>query len=617
MGSATRTAGNITGIDANPLPGETDNSKGPWAPLVLGQFPLAFASTTTTNTTYYTGTALIGLAAGNGDNRVYFTYRLQYKDASGNWITYDTKYGRTTHGLFAFQAYFNQTSPFFSPSVVTGPDGFNPYSWAAAMDPRTARFGLIMDTVNIRRSTEFTALAPPALGWLYDSGGATKSVGITFPIRQDNTRGLYFANQDQNNVPSGGQTGGNSFGLLALPSTKDIPYPSFSAGWTTPGYTINPHGPSDIWIFAPGMYAQNNPSAPFSDGIVEPSYYADPDGVVRRAAGAYVPFGSGVSASTPVGLPPASINGYSGAPSSLVTPASNTPFTQSQSRPLLLHRPFRSVAELGYVFRDVPWKNLDFFTPESGDIGLLDLFCINESSDPNGLVAGKVNLNTRQAPVLAAIIGQAYIDDPKVSNATVGSISTNVVNTTTVATTIASALVARTADTTHYGPLQNLSELVGKWKSSAGAISSGVTYSPKNQGSNWGIDLPSPYIDGKACYTGFSGAASTSSGTAENLTDAYATASYSTTAATQSSMQAGMSQIQRFHEAPIRALANVGQTRVWNLMIDVVAQTGRYPRTSVELSKFVVEGEQHLWVHIAIDRTTGKILDQQIEVVKE
>ena len=145
-------------------------------------------------------------------------------------------------------------------------------------------------------------------------------------------------------------------------------------------------------------------------------------------------------------------------PASKGAPADPASLAQSQSRPLLLHRPFRTVAELGYVFRDLPWKNLDFFTPESGDAGLLDLFCINETSDPNGLVAGKVNLNTRQAPVLAAIVAGAYVDDPKITNTTIGSLSS------TVANTIATNLTARTADTTaNYGPLQNVSELVGKW----------------------------------------------------------------------------------------------------------------------------------------------------------
>ena len=33
------------------------------------------------------------------------------------------------------------------------------------------------------------------------------------------------------------------------------------------------------------------------------------------------------------------------------------------------------------------------------------------------------------------------------------------------------------------------------------------------------------------------------------------------------------------------------QTRVWNLMIDVIAQSGRYPQGTANLSQFQVEGE--------------------------
>jgi len=161
------------------------------------------------------------------------------------------------------------------------------------------------------------------------------------------------------------------------------------------------------------------------------------------------------------------------------------------------------------VFRDVPWKNLDFFTPESGDAALLDLFCINETDDPKGLVAGKVNLNTRQAPVLAAIAAGACVDDPKVTNTTIGALSN------TVANTIATSLTARTADTSaDYGPLQNISELVGKWNTAAAcAPPSGVTYKPVVTGANGGIDLSLPnYKDGKLSYTGFSGNTGTTSG---------------------------------------------------------------------------------------------------------
>jgi hypothetical protein len=275
---------------------------------------------------------------------------------------------------------------------------------------------------------------------------------------------------------------------------------------------------------------------------------------------------------------------------------------------LLLHRPFRTVAELGYVFRDVPWKNLDFFTPESGDAALLDLFCITETDDSNALVAGKVNLNTRQAPVLAAIVSGAYVDDPKVTNATVGSLAP------TLSSAIATALTARTTDiaTANLGPLQSPSELVGKWQA-GGGITSGTIYKPVVAGANSGVDLASPnYKDGKASYVGFSGATTISS-TAVDLTSVYGAAANFGSA----SLQTSVSQIQRFREAPIRALSNVGQTRVWNLMIDLVAQTGRYPLAAKGLDQFVVEGEQRCWVHVAIDRLTGQVIDKQVELVKE
>ena len=84
-----------------------------------------------------------------------------------------------------------------------------------------------------------------------------------------------------------------------------------------------------------------------------------------------------------------------------------------------------------------------------------------------------------------------------------------------------------------------------------------------------------------------------------------------TTASTQTA------KIQRLRESAIRALAGSGQTRVWNLMIDMVAQTGRYPTNASALTQFSVEGESRYWVHVAIDRFTGEVIDKQIEVVSE
>jgi hypothetical protein len=70
-------------------------------------------------------------------------------------------------------------------------------------------------------------------------------------------------------------------------------------------------------------------------------------------------------------------------------------------------------------------------------------------------------------------------------------------------------------------------------------------------------------------------------------------------------------------ESVARALAEVTQTRTWGLMIDVIAQSGRYPPSAKDLADFVVEGEKRYWLHIAIDRFTGEVIDQQLEAVYE
>jgi hypothetical protein len=72
-------------------------------------------------------------------------------------------------------------------------------------------------------------------------------------------------------------------------------------------------------------------------------------------------------------------------------------------------------------------------------------------------------------------------------------------------------------------------------------------------------------------------------------------------------------------ETAIRALAEVGQTRTWNLLIDVVAQSGHFPPSadpSPSGSQFIVGGENRIWVSTAIDRFTGQIVDRQVEQVK-
>jgi hypothetical protein len=73
-----------------------------------------------------------------------------------------------------------------------------------------------------------------------------------------------------------------------------------------------------------------------------------------------------------------------------------------------------------------------------------------------------------------------------------------------------------------------------------------------------------------------------------------------------------------------RALAEVGQTRTWNLLIDVIAQTGKYKPNASDLtgSNFVVEGEKRYWLHIALGRDLNSdgsvdVLGTQLEEVVE
>jgi hypothetical protein len=66
-----------------------------------------------------------------------------------------------------------------------------------------------------------------------------------------------------------------------------------------------------------------------------------------------------------------------------------------------------------------------------------------------------------------------------------------------------------------------------------------------------------------------------------------------------------------------RALADTGQARTWNLMIDVIAQTGKYAPGETNLAKFIVEGEKRYWLHVALDRDDGSVLGTQLEEVVE
>ena len=482
------------------------------------------------------------------------TYRVKCQDANGQWIPYDQKYGDLNPGIAGTALMLDRYKGFFDPQCRSLP-------YAMTIDPRSSRFGLINainPDINTGGATSPADYFPPfvpgsgdTVGWL----NRANTVICTQRMGQSAGATLWIYSASY----AGSTSYDHTWNDWWMTSTLGWYPGSGKAG--TSGPFLNASATSES--LRPGLLTENNPSV-VNDGMAydgAPSqaspvsqYYADADGVVRRAVAAYVPGNTSSSATTLTGLPMATAN-----------TAGTTWTAQSQSRPMILNRPFKSVAELGYVFTGTPWKNIDFFTPESGAAALLDVFCVNDTDNSAGLVAGKVNLNTRQAPVLQAILAGAYKDETNSSTATIPG---------SLAQTVAQGLVARTTGTTgSLGPLRNTSELIGKWASSVSASGGG--------------------INGSQSYVGFSNDLSTllPSGTDQN--------------------------VQRFREATIRALANAGQTRLWNLMIDCVAQVGRYPAGASSLSQFNVEGEQRFWVHVSIDRSTGQVVDKQIEMVKE
>ena len=318
-----------------------------------------------------------------------------------------------------------------------------------------------------------------------------------------------------------------------------------------------------LWCYGPQSTAfDTSYNDPLPNAVYQGSFqqnflsngHLDADGVNRPAMG--------LLASGTTGLP-------------LAGPPNSNP-TGWTSRPVILHRPFRSVAEMAYAFSGTPWTNIDFTNPSSGSANLLEAFCLNESDRADGMVAGRVNLNTRQQPVLAALFNGAYVDE-------FGSIPPIA---TTAAQSLAATLTSRTESTsltTGLGPLESRAELVGRL----------VT------GGN------SPTLASQPTYSGFVNDRRTPSGTGLN-------SSLDVSSALSAN---NIPYINRWSESAIRGLADVGTARTWNLMIDIIAQTGQYPPNAASAANFQVEGQKRYWLHVAIDRFTGKIIDQQLEPV--
>jgi len=205
---------------------------------------------------------------------------------------------------------------------------------------------------------------------------------------------------------------------------------------------------------------------------------------------------------------------------------------ESKARPVILNRPFRSLGELGYVFRDQPWKTLDFFSDKSGDAALLDYFSLEETT----LVGGTVNINSASPTVLELLLSDAAQEE---------------FSPTSALTSPADKADGLRA-VVESEPLVSKSALVGR-----------------------------VIGDGGFNVTGDEG------------------------------------DIKTRREASLRALGSVAMTRTWNLLIDVVAQAGRFAPTATSADQFMVEGERRYWMSLAIDRYTGKVVSSKLEPVYE
>ncbi|MEI9997773.1 MAG: hypothetical protein WDO13_00645 [Verrucomicrobiota bacterium] len=305
--------------------------------------------------------------------------------------------------------------------------------------------------------------------------------------------------------------------------------PQMTSGFNQPGTQTGPTPGGNYFSLN-----QNNDQTTYS--------YIDPDGVVRRADEMYSTVGSSDAASYGVAMNLTASNG--------VYP----------SRPFLLHRPFQSVAELGYAFRDVAWKSLDFFTSRSGDSALLDVFSAYEEPP---VVAGKVDVNTRNVPVLAALLNGACIDELDSGNGAPTQLSP------AEALGFANKLVSVSSSL----PLHNKSDLVNRVMA---GLTTDATSATPNTGDGWGGNFSAAGLP-----------------------------------------QAQKASIKMNREAPIRSLSEATASRTWNFLIDIIAQSGRYTASSASFADFTTDGEKRYWLHVAIDRYTGKIVDEQLEPVYE
>ncbi|MDR1192363.1 MAG: hypothetical protein LBK60_11995 [Verrucomicrobiales bacterium] len=173
-------------------------------------------------------------------------------------------------------------------------------------------------------------------------------------------------------------------------------------GFHTIANPANPYGYTQDFMANTGSAGP----APFGG-----AYYQDPDGVTRPGDGCHAN-----PAATDDGLMLSEELGRATYPQSPDGDRGVNSDQRHGRRPVILNRPFENVGELGYVFRDLPFKTLDFFSTVSADAALLDVFTVSgEARVVNrkiiATVSGRFNPNHAPVPVIEAVLAGAAKKD--------------------------------------------------------------------------------------------------------------------------------------------------------------------------------------------------------------
>ncbi len=542
---------NPAGVFAQTLPMGMEG-RGDLVGLRLPDFPFSVGANSAAYPTappnyYTTGVSICyGLVTGQPFNAF-----MEFQDPSGAWIPYQFFTGMNDIGTWITNliasAGSNLTSTPFqnagspAPPALVAPQSTRFLNYVAPLFTGAAhyingRYGLgvgpsIMDAVPGTGNVDFWGTWDYPYLYLSNDPRSMRFNAWMFDASGHSTSGYY--NPPADSVQYAGEH--SDLWVPNISATATAPYPG-AVVWPSPSVLTEGFGGVSGYInyqpalfgssYFPTQFARNNSnnSGAYLAGNNTASSstwssYLDGDKILRIGDSGYF---TDTSAAT------------------------GNPFYQNPAsggriadQPIILRRPFNSVAEMGYAFRDDPWRSLDFFSGKSADAALLDLFSLYAT--PQGVVHGRVDLNTRN-PLLIQSVLSGTVDDV---------MKTNIISAT-AATSVAAAYTANVATT----PFVNKADLTTKFIGTS-SFSGTAGFSPDEQ----------------------------------------------------------MVKPQR--EATARALADIGETRTWNLMIDLVAQVGKYPATATGLDQFVVEGERHYWLHIAIDRFTGKVVDQQLEVVTQ